>query len=263
MSRSRRFCITNYDLDFSYNKITPLVKYIIVGGETCPTTGRKHHQIYVEFINGKTITSVAKLFNKSHTEIAKGDAKQNITYCTKESTFFFFGEPGQQGKRNDLDDIKSKLDSGIHPNDIADEHFTKWVIYRKAFQEYKQIKEPKRDWVPEVILLIGPSGCGKTRLAKENGAITVHYEKGFVRGYDGEDVILFDDVDKDTFVDRKWWLEALDRYDLKVNIKGGERNWKPRKIYITSNFSVDELFLNDEAFMRRITEIKIFNNNIE
>jgi len=257
-TRARRFCVTNFDISFNYEPIKEEVSYIIVGNETCPTTGKKHHQIYIEFKNAKSLGSIIKKFNKAHTEIAKGDAKHNITYCSKEEVLFFFGDSTQQGKRNDLVNIQAEIEAGVSMKVVAQQSFTKWVVYRRAFQEYKELIEEKRDWITEVILHIGPSGSGKTREALEAGAKQIEKIGHFINSYDGEDIVLFDDVDKETFTDRSTWLRILDRYPMDINVKGGKRNWKPRTIYITSNFSVDELFLGDQAFLRRITKIKIF-----
>jgi len=261
--RARRFCITQHDINFNYDKVKKECSYIIVGDETCPTTKKKHHQIYIEFKNAKSLKSIVTKFNKSHTEIAKGDSKSNIAYCSKEKVLFTEGTAIQvQGQRNDLLSIKEELDNGVSLDIIADQSFKKWVMYRKAFQEYKEIKEEQRNWVTEVIVIVGEPGTGKTRIAIEDGAIQVYKTKNFIGGYNGEDIVLFDDVDKETFTDRQTWLQLLDRYPMKINIKGGFRNWKPRKIYITSNYSVDELFFGDLAFLRRITEIKILSNII-
>lgn len=57
---------------------------------------------------------------------------------------------------------------------------------------------------------------------------------------------------------RDEFLLITDRYPHKINVKGGWRNWKPRKIYITTNYNGwpggGNWFKDEAAVWRRITE---------
>lgn len=93
-SRVRAWCFTSYKMDESYQDVLTkigetLAEYIIWGEETCPTTGKAHHQGYVYFKNGKSMKSVKKIFKDPtlHLEAAKGTAVQNIKYCSKGGVF--------------------------------------------------------------------------------------------------------------------------------------------------------------------------------
>ena len=89
-------------------------KYLIIGDETCPTTGRKHWQGYVEFKNARTRKGVKRAFGRNDMWCAarKGTAAQAANYCKKEGAFQEFGEISQQGRRSDLDKLCSELVNG-------------------------------------------------------------------------------------------------------------------------------------------------------
>lgn len=269
-SRARRFAFTQYDLEFEYEKLGN-VNYLIVGLETCPSTGRKHHQGYVEFNSQRTKQSVIKKLNKCHVEIAKGNSKENIKYCKKEGHIVLeTGEPTAQGKRMDLEAIVNEIQENpdISTKELIDINPGAFCRNYRALEIVKDQYEPKRDWVPEVHYIWGPSGSGKTRTALEAGATKVWFKDGFFSGYEGQDTVLLDDVDEWTFFrNRNVLLELLDRYAYRINVKGGSRNWKPRTIYITSNFPASVTFcfghsgVCDPAIKRRITFLTHLNDS--
>lgn len=263
----REFAFTNYDRKFDYESIKH-VKYMIVGKEVCPSTGKKHHQGFISFINPRSFKSVKKELIGFHIESTKKCALANIRYCEKEGNLHYeYGNrPIGQGTRTDMQEVFKKIEEGAKDIDIAKEYPNKWIFHHKAFDRYRNMIEDKRDWVTKLYYIWGNSGTGKTKYAIEKGAIIVNFTHSgssyFIQGYEGEDIILFDDVDERTFSNhRSIFLQLTDRYPLKVNIKGGERNWKPRKIFITSNYPPCVVFPNkdmndvDAAVQRRITKI--------
>lgn len=97
MSRSRRYCVTvnNYDDEKDIAQITSTFPKCIIGAEVAPTTGTKHLQIYLELVNGKTLTALKKdLPDGAHIEKAKGNREQNREYCSKEQLVYdYWGVP--------------------------------------------------------------------------------------------------------------------------------------------------------------------------
>ena len=177
----RGWCFTSFDkLDFNIGD------YCIVGEEICPNTGRLHYQGYVYFKNARSFTSVKKLLGSSHIELARGNVNDNVKYCSKDGKFIEYGIKPKQGCRVDLDEVRRRMDDGEDPMDID---FTKWCMYRRAFDEYRSIKEVKRNWVTTVIWLYGASGVGKTREAIENGATMLEFDGKYISGYNGEDIV--------------------------------------------------------------------------
>jgi len=264
--RSRRFCFTMFDMEFNYDKLKKEASYLVTGKETCPTTQKSHDQGYVEFDTQRTLSSVIKKLNRSHVEIAKGSGAENRTYCLKG------GDPGiemgtmtkVQGHRTDLDGLLTQLilKPELTSKELIEMNPAMWARNYKAIAVIKDVYSKPRDWLTEVVYIWGPSGTGKTRYAMELGATKVWFKSDFFSGYDGESIVLFDDVDKWTFhKNRNVLLELLDRYAYRINIKGGSMNWAPRKIFITSNFPPVITFEGeiegriDPAISRRISNV--------
>lgn len=267
-NKYRNWCVTDFEMDKTFWenlwKVDKL-RYIYAGEETCKTTERPHWQMWVSFTNTRSVNGMHKLLKPRHVEPMKGSIMQNENYCRKEGeTAFEFGELPKQGKRNDIEDIMKRLkEKEITANDVAETDPALWCIYRRAFNDYQNLLEEKRNWVTEVICIWGRAGAGKTRMAIEDGATMVQISGGrFIQGYNGEDVVLFDDFEY-TKMERDLWLKLCDRYPMIIDVKGGERNWKPRKIYFTCNYdpktwyavnSLTKGLVVDAAVQRRISK---------
>lgn len=262
--RSRGFAITDFVLDEEFwTNYMHKTRYGVCGVETAPETGRVHWQMYIYLENGRSLESMIKDLNPRHVEVARGTPEQNIAYCKKDGKFTEWGTPPEQGKRKDLDEIKEKLILGTKQEEISLAHFSKWIQYGRRFEEFRTLHEPKRTWVTEVYILHGEPETGKTRYVMEKHetiatlTLSGDIEEPFVNGYNGEDVVLFDEF-KPMKASKEWMLRALDRYPMNINIKGGTRNWKPRIIYFTTNSDPTEWYNGDRAFLRRITKFMKF-----
>lgn len=97
----------------SFNDESPAIsfkddvhRYLLVGDETCPRTGRHHWQCYVQYLKKARKASVLKDFPglaSDAVQQCKGSFEQNYTYCTKSGEFVEFGVPNKTpGQRNDL-----------------------------------------------------------------------------------------------------------------------------------------------------------------
>lgn len=113
--KSRLWCFTNFNLDFDYNKYfkESSAQYIAYGEETCPKTGRLHHQGFVYFESQRgSIKGVAKQLGNAHVEMCKGNLDQNLDYCSKEAELTTIGVKPTQGKRTDLNALIEELSNG-------------------------------------------------------------------------------------------------------------------------------------------------------
>ncbi len=266
------FCFTQRcPIDLGEEQIQEYVKDIVDGsdericymiaGKEVGKGGYHHIQGYAEIPNKRkcALSTVKKIMGSTeiHLEVRRGKQEQAIEYCKKDGVWFEYGKKKSQGERFDLERCKEVIDSTGDPDGIASEEggFSKWCLYRRAFHAYKEIKEPERDWETEVILLWGEPGTGKTRWANDCGATMVEIRGNdqFVSGYSGEDIVCFDDIGPETFV-RSSFLKLFDRYKYRVNIKGGDRNWKPKTVYLTTNYHPSELLL-DKAMERRVNKV--------
>lgn len=116
---SRSYCFTSY-LESKPEFDDELIRYLVFQQETCPSTGRKHWQGYVEFFKPTSIKRCQITLNigNSHCEKRMGTRPEARLYCMKDNTQFSkfeeFGEfeSGGQGTRNDLRELINNIEAG-------------------------------------------------------------------------------------------------------------------------------------------------------
>lgn len=265
--RSRDWCFTvnNYtDEDLALlEELSKKAIYLIYGEEVAPKTKTPHLQAYIYYKDTKTFSAMKKRLPKgAHIEKTKGSPQQNKVYCSKDGKFTEFGECPKQGKRNDLSDIREAIDQGKTMNDIID--IAKNYQCLKSAEIILKYRERKRDWKPSVHWFYGETETGKTRKAYElleNPFRKTNHSGKWWDGYDAHSHVILDDI-KDTSRDMySTLLELLDRYETRVECKGGSRQFLATKIIITSSFHPYEMYQSfNEAkeLLRRIDEITHF-----
>jgi hypothetical protein len=167
----------------------------------------------------------------------------------------------RQGARNDIQAVKSKLDNGASMEDIADQHFSIFLQYRKGLGAYLSMKQTQRNYKTVVIVLWGATGVGKTRFVYDQAQdrqVWVPGDYQWFDGYRGQDIVLLDDYRGEYPI--QFFLKLCDRYPMQVPVKGDFVNWRPTKIYITSNLRPKHWYDNLDtetrpAFMRRLDQI--------
>lgn len=199
-------------------------------------------------------------FRHIHLEPAKGGSADNREYCSKDGDFEEFGECPRQGRRNDLALIKAAIETGVAEEDIARDHFSQWVVYRRSFAAYRELMhKPVVRMELSVYALLGEPGVGKTRFAyeyaKEHGEALYRIPDPDLKwfdGYCGQGVVLLDDFRGCPSFG--FLLQLLDVYPLKVPVKGSFVWWEPHTIFITSNDRVEEWFPEKDCapLLRRI-----------
>lgn len=256
-NKSRTYCVTDYILDRSIYDTLGKITYMCAGDEICPSTKKPHWQIFIRFADAKAFNALRKKLAPRHIEIMKGTVQQNLNYCTKEKIAFEIGTRPNPGKRTDLDEIRRQIEEGVPQVEIAANHFSKWCVYRRSFEEYRGLLVKPRDFETEVEIICGPPGCGKSRSAYEQGALFLEYENNFFLNYDHQEIVCFDDFEGHE-LPRKTLLRLCDRYPLKINVKGGSKEFVAKKIIFTSNRRPEQWLVYDQAFARRIKKITSF-----
>lgn len=257
MDRFRNFCFTinNYTNDDIQLMKTLPYQYLIYGYEK-GESGTPHIQGYCELNKVVRFNALKNIIPKAHIEHRKGTSEQAANYCKKDKNFFEFGEPKKQGNRIDLDNIR----------DVAMEDGMRKVTAIGNLQQintalkFLTYNEEPRNWECHVIWITGASGSGKSRLAHEIAPEA--YSKDGSKwwdGYDGHEDIIIDDF-RDSWWDLTFMLKLLDRYELRVEVKGGYRQIRAKRIIITSIKHPTECYLNTgeckKQLLRRVHEVK-------
>lgn len=271
MNRTRGWCFTIWEDEFDMGiKLLKTADYAIWGSETCPTTNKQHLQAYGYWTNKISFNTLKKWVTKTHITVAKGTSEQNRAYCSKDGNFTEIGTMPKQGRRTDIAEFRDAILAGMTEEELIMEFPNEMARFDRFYQRCRNIvlkKEAKLMNEVEVVVIEGKPGIGKTKYVYDSENIDDVYklETGdgsdkslFWDGYNGEPVILIDDFNDNFKID--YMLRLLDRYPMKLNIKGGY-TWKTAKrIYITCNTPVKNWYpyeSNDhrEGIFRRITKI--------
>lgn len=257
-----------YELCNPTNPTDSTPTYLIYGEEVGEECGTPHLQGYVSFPKKVTFNKCKELIgNRANIRVAKGSAKQNKDYCSKQGEVTEYGTPPKgQGARTDIAIVQKRIAEGATKEEIREHFFGTFCRYERAICNYISDVQPKRNWKTKVVVLWGKTGTGKTRsIFDYHNADQLYMHPGhqWFDGYEGQDVVVFDDYNGSEF-QLSYLLKLTDRYPFKVPVKGGYKNWKPKVIYFTSNKSPDDWYVNvnDEqkaALKRRIDKIYHFD----
>ena len=266
--RSMCFTINNFTVDEenNVNELKNLLnwdqyQYIIAGREV-GDSGTPHIQGFCQFKAPKKFNTIKKKLPTAHIEQKSPNStpEQAAEYCKKDGDYQEWGEMTTQGKRTDIEACTEMITSGAKLRSVAKAHPVQYVKYYKGFQALKTILIEPRIEVPTVIVLYGKTGTGKSRKARELtndpyvwGPEQLHW----FDGYEGQKDCIFEEFRGQLPLGTM--LRLLDRYDCKVQYKGGMVEFAATKIVITSpkhplEWYEDSASDKIDQLMRRISE---------
>lgn len=240
-------------------------------------SGTLHWQGYVAFKKKLRMQPVKDLLGATaiHLEKAKGTAKQNRRYCTKDE--------GRQDGPWELGSCpalgKAALMNGLWDSIVKDPLNIYDVVaeepallhYEKAinFAISLQLEKKGNQWRDVSLeVLMGPPGCGKTLYGAQDGYKDVFIVSKVGKtlwfdGYRGQATIIFDDVSDDwkEAVKYSTWLRLLDGHPVRLPVKGCTMPACYTRIIITSNQPIMGWFperTEVEALLRRCTRFLTF-----
>jgi len=267
-TKFRNFAFTDYILDVVFWEDickSQKVKYLLLGDEVCPSTGKRHFQGFIIFEHPRTLNNVIKLFAPRHTESCYAAAIFNNRYCSKSGNLALeYGEkPVGKGKRTDIDAVKTMVKDGAGLKDIwnVTTSYQSLRFAQIGFQLYAK----KRDWKTYVIWCWGPTGSGKSKWAFEtypNSWCGGNIVNGFVfDGYNGEDTAILDDF-RSCHMKFHEILRLFDRYQYRVRTIGGSTEFLARTLVVTTCYRPEEFYKEEREdigqLIRRIDEVKYF-----
>ena len=245
---SRDYCFTCFDTEMcEFNKEN--VKYICYGREVCPTTQKEHLQGFAMFKRTCRMPKAKEWLGSKeiHVESRKGTRDQAREYCKKDGKFWEWGE---------YERLSNKEMLKMPVNYIKENEPLLFVRYHNGIEKLNMDKGDK--WRKlEVVWLWGEAGSGKTREAMAGDSVfKLDRPYQWFDGYEGEDTLVLDDVVKEDFREnRGLFLNLLDGYQLRLNIKGSYTYAKWTKVYITSNW-MPEVLMYQGPWCRRVTSVR-------
>jgi len=256
--RSKNFCFTlnNYE-DADIAAIRELheacATYTIFGREV-GESGTRHLQGYISFRQRIALSvAIDRLPTKCHVEVAKGGARANITYCSKEGRQEEIGvrpcKIDVSKSRKDLaeDFVKKAQDGATGVKDFADENPGVWYFSgHNLRRNFLSVAAPvQRDEI-HVEWVYGPPGVGKSRYAHNElpDAYIKDPRTKWWNGYMLEKTCIIDDFGPGG-IDINHLLRWFDRYKCLIEQKGDMCPLHVTRFIITSNFSPEECFTDN------------------
>lgn len=230
--RHRSYCYTwnNFPEEIDWSKFN--FQYNVFGIET-GESGTTHLQGYMEFKNPKNIKTLHKIEPKIHWEPRYGSQKQAIDYCKKDGKWTEDGDKKNQGERNDLKKFVEIAKTEGMKAIFEQEDIPNFQTIRVCEKMLEYCEEPRQE-KPEVIWIHGEPGIGKTKLAHTMCPNAyIKDETKWWSGYDGNTEVIIDDF-RPKHMSFTYLLKLIDRYQMRVETKGGFRQFKAKKIIITS-----------------------------
>lgn len=256
MGGTRGWCFTlnNYTDEEVAHLVTvgglSAIQYLIFGKEV-GERGTPHLQGYIHHRNGCSLRTIKSILasHRYHLEQKMGTTKQAVEYCKKEGDYQEFGKilartDDKEGpwkavlmlaQEGDIETIKEEYAR------IFICHF-KTILSIRAFNNTPLDGELEHEW------WYGPTGTGKSKKAWDE--YPKHYSKAVNKwwdGYYGEDVVVIEEWEPKnecTAAKLKIWA---DRYPFPAEIKGGTlTRVRPRKIIVTSNYTIEQCFPKNE-----------------
>lgn len=275
MGKQRNYPFTAWDMGlFSADlSIDKSITYLVLGKEICPTTKKEHLQGFVMFRNpvANPKKCLMKMgFSKSiHIENMISNPISCMEYCLKDGDFLEFGtRPSGQGRRSDLDNVKSIIKTGGKMKDVIDKSSNYQSLKMGEFL-LKYLEKPRPIAPIKVLWLYGDSGTGKTKYVYDKFGTEVFrpVNEKWWEGYDGEKVVLLDDFRPD-FCSFVRLLQFTDIYPFKVECKGGSRHVQYDTIVITAPTDYKTMWSSETKenllqLKRRITMEQKFGTEVE
>jgi len=281
-TQARRWCFTwnNYtQLDYDGIKSGRTlaggnVRYLIMGREV-GASGTSHLQGYVEFSRPTRLNACKRILGGEsiHLEVARGSRDQGIEYCQKEDVDAYeYGQrsSGGQGKRSDLSAVVESVKSGKSVRDICADHGESFIKYHRGIERLMGCLSLPRDFPTNFIWRWGKTGAGKSRDTHAESQGLCNGRVAWIpdvslKWFDGISTdsrgIVLDEFDGTCSL--AYLLKVLDRYPLKVPIKGGFVEFRARWVFITSQFRPVQYYGGDAQWPALCRRFRDYGQCIE
>jgi len=238
--------------------LPPQCSYIIGQLEQGESSGYLHWQVMVAFKSKQSINGVRSVFGRVHGQLSRSSAAN--TYCQKEETrilgtsFELGCKPIARNSKVEWESVWTAAQSGNFAGIPPNVRVVNYRTLRTIASDYSKVEGVER----ECFVFWGKTGTGKSRRAWEEAGMEAYGKDPrtkFWDGYGSQEHIVIDEFRGG--IDVSHLLRWLDRYPVRVEIKGSSKPLIGKKIWITSNISPVMWYpmLDEEtlaALMRRL-----------
>lgn len=235
------------------------IDYLLFGKEV-GENNTPHLQGYLYHKAKKSLKQLKALIPRAHFEIAKGNVEQNYIYCTKDGDFVERGvkpcdpkEKGEKGKAK----IAAMWESAKKGRfeELPPAAIKQWEYIHAKYGD-----KPEDRGELDNLWLFGSTGVGKSKYVREN--FDSFYSKPMSKWWDGyanESVVVLDDFAPEHGKYLGYYLKIwADHYVFNAEVKGGMLRIRPKKIIVTSQYSLESCFPEEletiAALKRRFVE---------
>lgn len=231
-------------------------------------TGYLHWQLVVAFKKKTSLLGVRKVFGDAcHCELSRSSAANAYVWKDEtsiEGTRFEFGTFSfDRASKTDWELVWAAAKSGDVESIPAHCRIVNYGSIRRISSDYSRAIGMER----QCFCYWGPTGTGKSRRAWDEAGMEAYCKDPrtkFWCGYQMEKNVVIDEFRGG--IDIAHLLRWLDRYPVRVEIKGSSQPLAAEKIWITSNLDprhwypdCDQATL--DALMRRLTIVDFNENN--
>jgi len=233
--------------------------------------GTRHYQGFVMFSNPRSYARIKSMLTRAHLEGRKGTVQQAIEYCEKDGQFREWGTR-PAFKKTSKERFKWCIQQAREGNigAIEDEEPGIFLRYLQTFRSLNRRRHETMGGPTNHEWWYGSTGTGKSK--RLNETYPEHYRKQLNKwwdGYEDQDTVGIEEISPEC---GKWMGHLLkiwaDRYPFNAEVKGGcLQNIRPKKLIVTSNYSIEECFPNEQDYkpLKRRFKVTHFNNmfNVE
>jgi len=258
---------------------TPTISWGVFGKERSKS-GTPHLQFVFHLVSQQTLQWCKNNLpglSRAHLEVRKGSVAQAETYCRKDGDIHVeFGdrpvEKGQ-GAAAAMDELVGMVKCGASMESILSKFPAMYFRYSRSIKEalamYPTPRFPPGSAVsaPRIRWLFGPTGVGKSHRAHEEARSLFKLEDVYeyegptngshwFDGYTEQKAIIWDDVPQHF---SQWLLKFLDKYDFRLQVKGGTVWLKATDIWLTSSFNPADIDIGGQLIRRLsvVEEMKV------
>lgn len=262
-----RWCFTiNNPTDADAEAVLALVhdsSYLICGDEV-GEQGTPHMQGYVVFPRNWRMSKLSRALPRARLALARGSSKDNQAYCSKGGKFEEYGDcpadcriTSQKNK-----DVWEEALSLARMNRISEIRADIQIRYIRSLERIRDLALPPPAINDKLfnLWIFGETGLGKTRWVFDT--FPAHYKKlknKWWDGFSGEGVVCIQEFSPKHEKLSEHLKEWADHYPFRCEKKGSSMEINFKVLIITSNYSIMDVFKDDEICRPLLRRFNVFH----